>query len=111
MTRYLTLFLRRLPGNLCAVRLHGGYLAGRWAEGQFPALAARHRRPRVFIPAKEAGVARPPWHRPAESVIVHVSRLVREKRTDILAQTLRQLSAMGVAHKALIVGDGPERAR
>lgn len=46
----------------------------------------------------------------SDLVIAHVSRLVREKRTDILAQTLRQLRAMGVAHKALIVGDGPERA-
>jgi phosphatidylinositol alpha 1,6-mannosyltransferase len=47
---------------------------------------------------------------PSELVVLHVSRLVREKRTDILAATLRQLGAMGVAHKVLIVGDGPERA-
>jgi glycosyltransferase involved in cell wall biosynthesis len=47
---------------------------------------------------------------PSDLVIAHVSRLVREKRTDVLAQTLRQLSAMGVSHRALIVGDGPERA-
>lgn len=45
----------------------------------------------------------------SELVIAHVSRLVREKRTDILAAALRQLSAMGVAHRVLIVGDGPER--
>jgi len=45
----------------------------------------------------------------SELVIAHVSRLVREKRTDILAAALRQLRAMGVAHRVLIVGDGPER--
>ena len=47
---------------------------------------------------------------PSELVIAHVSRLVREKRTDVLAAALRQLQAMGVAHKVLIVGDGPEHA-
>ena len=66
---------------------------------------------RRFHPGKRSGA----WRArhgigPSDVVIVHVSRLVREKRTDVLAQTLRQLSAMGVAHKALIVGDGPERA-
>jgi glycosyltransferase involved in cell wall biosynthesis len=46
----------------------------------------------------------------SELVIAHVSRLVREKRTDILAAALRQLQVLGVAHKVLIVGDGPEHA-
>jgi glycosyltransferase involved in cell wall biosynthesis len=46
----------------------------------------------------------------SEIVVLHVSRLVREKRTDVLAAALRQLAMMGVAHKVLIVGDGPERA-
>ncbi len=35
---------------------------------------------------------------------------MREKRTDVLAAALRQIQAMGVAHRVLIVGDGPERA-
>jgi phosphatidylinositol alpha 1,6-mannosyltransferase len=47
---------------------------------------------------------------PSELVILHVSRLVREKRTDIVAAALIRAEAAGIAHKALIVGDGPERA-
>jgi glycosyltransferase involved in cell wall biosynthesis len=39
-------------------------------------------------------------------VILHVSRLVREKRLDTLTAALRQLT---VPHRVLIVGDGPER--
>lgn len=43
-------------------------------------------------------------------VVLHVSRLVREKRTDTLEATLRLLEARGVPHRSVIVGDGPERA-
>jgi len=43
---------------------------------------------------------------PYELVILHVSRLVREKRLDTLTAALRQLT---VPHRVLIVGDGPER--
>jgi len=43
---------------------------------------------------------------PDELVILHVSRLVREKRLDTLTAALRQLT---VPHRVLIVGDGPER--
>jgi glycosyltransferase involved in cell wall biosynthesis len=46
----------------------------------------------------------------AELVILHVSRLVREKRTDLLAEIFSQAQAIGIGHKAVIVGDGPERA-
>ncbi len=42
-------------------------------------------------------------------VVTFVSRLVREKELDTVAATLRRLKEMGVAHRALIVGDGPER--
>jgi phosphatidylinositol alpha 1,6-mannosyltransferase len=45
-----------------------------------------------------------------ELVILHVSRLVREKRMDVIAGTARRLQALGIAHKFVIVGDGPERA-
>lgn len=45
-----------------------------------------------------------------EVVVLHVSRLVREKRTDTLEATLKLLEARGVAHRSVIVGDGPERA-
>jgi phosphatidylinositol alpha 1,6-mannosyltransferase len=40
-----------------------------------------------------------------EVVILHVSRLVREKRLDTLTAALRQ-----VPHRLVIVGDGPDRA-
>jgi glycosyltransferase involved in cell wall biosynthesis len=46
----------------------------------------------------------------SELVIIHVARLVREKQLDVLAAILRRFQAGGVAHKAVIVGDGPERA-
>ena len=41
-----------------------------------------------------------------EIVILHVSRLVREKRLDTLTAALRQLP-----YRNVIVGDGPDRAR
>jgi phosphatidylinositol alpha 1,6-mannosyltransferase len=45
-----------------------------------------------------------------ELVILHVSRLVREKRIDVIAETARRIRAAGIAHKLVIVGDGPGRA-
>jgi len=42
--------------------------------------------------------------------VAFVSRLVREKELDTVIATLKALTAKGVAHKALIVGDGPDRA-
>jgi phosphatidylinositol alpha 1,6-mannosyltransferase len=44
-----------------------------------------------------------------EFVVAFVSRLVREKELDTVAATLGRLEARGLAHRALIVGDGPER--
>lgn len=41
-----------------------------------------------------------------ELVVLHVSRLVREKRLDTLTAALKQLE---VPHRAVIVGDGPDR--
>jgi glycosyltransferase involved in cell wall biosynthesis len=41
-----------------------------------------------------------------ELVILHVSRLVREKRLDTLTAALKQIT---VPHKVVIVGDGPDR--
>jgi len=43
---------------------------------------------------------------PDEVVILHVSRLVREKRLDTLTAALNRVS---VPHRVLIVGDGPDR--
>jgi phosphatidylinositol alpha 1,6-mannosyltransferase len=42
-----------------------------------------------------------------ELVVLHVSRLVREKRLDTLTAALNQLT---VPHRVVIVGDGPDRA-
>lgn len=46
----------------------------------------------------------------SELVVLHVARLVREKQLDTLAGALRLIAARGIAHRAVIVGDGPERA-
>jgi len=46
----------------------------------------------------------------SELVVVFVSRLVREKQLDTLAAALRLLEAGRIAHRSVIVGDGPERA-
>jgi len=60
-----------------------------------------------FSPAKRSTSWRARYGMgPDELVILHVSRLVREKRLDTLTAALRQLT---VPHRVLIVGDGPER--
>jgi glycosyltransferase involved in cell wall biosynthesis len=46
----------------------------------------------------------------SELIVVFVSRLVREKQLDTLAAALRLMEAGGVAHRSVVVGDGPERA-
>ncbi|WP_242012138.1 glycosyltransferase family 4 protein [Acetobacter oeni] len=47
---------------------------------------------------------------PEETVILLVSRLVREKQLGIFSETFHRLTATGVPCRAVIVGDGPERA-
>jgi len=44
---------------------------------------------------------------PQEIVVLHVSRLVREKRLDTLTGALQRID---LPHRAVIVGDGPDRA-
>jgi glycosyltransferase involved in cell wall biosynthesis len=46
---------------------------------------------------------------PDEVVVAFISRLVREKRVAEVAGVLARLRAEGVPHRALFVGDGPER--
>ena len=46
---------------------------------------------------------------PDEVVIAFVSRLVREKRVAEVAGVFARLRARGIAHRAVFVGDGPER--
>ena len=43
---------------------------------------------------------------PDETVVLHVSRLVREKRLDTLTAALNAIAA---PHRVVIVGDGPDR--
>ncbi|CAI9121264.1 glycosyltransferase family 4 protein [Brytella acorum] len=47
---------------------------------------------------------------PEETVVLLVARLVREKQLGIFSATLHQLSSDGVPCRAVVVGDGPERA-
>jgi glycosyltransferase involved in cell wall biosynthesis len=43
-------------------------------------------------------------------VVTFVSRLVAEKGLDVVADVIKRLEQKGLVHKAVIVGDGPERA-
>lgn len=44
-----------------------------------------------------------------DTVVLWVGRLVREKRLDMFVEALRELRRRGVAHRSLVVGDGPEQ--
>ena len=46
-----------------------------------------------------------------DPVICFVSRLVTEKGLDVVTDVMRGLKKRGVAHRLVIVGDGPERDR
>ncbi len=45
-----------------------------------------------------------------EVVITYVSRLVVEKGTAVYADAINKLTARGIPHRSLVVGDGPTRA-
>lgn len=56
----------------------------------------------------------PEWRREigladTDVAIVFLGRLVMEKGLDVFAETIVQLRARGVAHKVLVIGDGPAR--
>jgi glycosyltransferase involved in cell wall biosynthesis len=62
---------------------------------------------RLFTPARRS----PEWRArhgigTDEPVVLHVSRLVREKRLDTLTEALNRIT---LPHKVVIVGDGPDR--
>jgi phosphatidylinositol alpha 1,6-mannosyltransferase len=44
-----------------------------------------------------------------EMVIGYLGRLVLEKGIDDFAATIRELNAQGIAHRVLVIGDGPAR--
>lgn len=57
-----------------------------------------------------------PWRRglgigDEEVVVAFVSRLVKEKGLDAFAAATEELARRGLAHRRLIVGEGPERER
>ena len=47
---------------------------------------------------------------PSDVVVAFVSRLVKEKGIDVFAHVVRRLQSNGAPVRALVVGDGPERA-
>ena len=47
---------------------------------------------------------------PREVVVAFIGRLVREKQVGLAAEVFQRLAALGVPHRGLFVGDGPERA-
>lgn len=65
----------------------------------------------AFSPAKRSMELRASWgvdaHRPA---VTFVGRLVTEKGLDTVVDAFARLRQAGVAHRPVIVGDGPERA-
>jgi glycosyltransferase involved in cell wall biosynthesis len=64
-----------------------------------------------FNPAKRSDAWRASVGlRPDEVVVAFVSRLVREKRLATVVEALNRLSATGIPHRGLFVGEGPERA-
>ncbi len=61
-----------------------------------------------FMPDKRSGDWRVQYGIGAdELVVLHVSRLVREKRLDTLTAALKRIA---VPHRVVIVGDGPDRS-
>ena len=44
-----------------------------------------------------------------ETVVAFVSRLVWEKGLDVFADVIQRLEAQGIAHRSMVVGDGPAR--
>jgi len=63
----------------------------------------------LFNPAKrDEAWRRAQGFEPSDVVITFVGRLVREKRLSTFVDALQGLARAGVAHRVLIVGDGPE---
>ena len=47
---------------------------------------------------------------PSDVIVAFVGRLVKEKRVASVAAVFARLRAEGVSHRAMFIGDGPERA-
>ncbi len=64
----------------------------------------------IFMPARRS----PAWRQAHgladdEVVIGFLGRLVKEKGLDVFVRAIRALEARGVAHRVLVIGDGPAR--
>jgi alpha-1,6-mannosyltransferase len=112
-------------GNAVADRLNGRTVAGYdrivcttgWAAAEFRRIGAPnlHQVPLgvdldTFHPARRDPALRARYARPGEVLIVHCSRLSREKRPELAIDTLAALRASGVPAVLVVVGDGPRRA-
>lgn len=63
-----------------------------------------------FHPAKRSSAWRERWGIAAdETVVLFVSRLVREKQLATVVDVLRTLKVKGAPFRGVVVGDGPER--
>ena len=85
LKRYPAPFLWPLPRGLCAVGVGARSAAGRWPEETISSPGRAASIPQRFRPAKRS----PDWRArhgigADELVVLHVSRLVREKRLDTL---------------------------
>src|SRR5262249_26473979 len=66
--------------------------------------------PSRFHPSKRSRPWRAQWGIGAEeTVVLFVSRLVREKQLATLVNVLQTLKGQGTAFRSVVVGDGPER--
>jgi glycosyltransferase involved in cell wall biosynthesis len=66
--------------------------------------------PSRFHPSKRSAAWRAQWGIGVdETVVLFVSRLVREKQLATVTHTLQALKDQGLAFRSVVVGDGPER--
>lgn len=92
------------PSMLAVLREHG--LSGDlrlWPRGVESGLFNPVRRSSEWRRARGIG--------DSDAVVAFVSRLVTEKGLSVVADVLTGLERRGIAHRAVIVGDGPERPK
>jgi glycosyltransferase involved in cell wall biosynthesis len=66
---------------------------------------------RLFAPARRSAVLRAAWGAGDDDrVAVHVGRVAAEKNLGLAVDAYRALRHAGLAHRLVIVGDGPQRA-
>ncbi|HEY7689972.1 MAG TPA: glycosyltransferase family 1 protein [Dongiaceae bacterium] len=114
MEKFLTAYLRHFYGRCQQVYAPSQSMADVLrAEGiaREPRIWGRGADGKLFHPGQRSLA----WRRSLgigddEVAIAFAGRLVREKGLKIFADVLGRLQALGVRHRALVIGDGPERA-